>query len=349
MANKKNDYDVLEEQIGGEGGEPTLGKLKYKSSYGGKEELSEEEQADMNAFLKRSKKHRTKNDEGGESVSITDGWVPIDRSEMGIRSIFYPMSWDFYIRPATIQAIKNWTAVDEERADALNNVFNDIIKSCVKINTNDPAAGAGWAQINSWDRFWFILKVREYTYSRGFEKVEFIDECSECGSDITYVLTSSNLFYEFPDEDLINQYWDGGKWVINPRDYDVDHDVITLYTPKLGCDEAIIEWATAQYQAKKKLDETFIKFLVWMLHKPSKDIQMLDRQIQKIYKEYKNWDIDMFSFMNDVINNITINQSEQLRVTCPSCGQEATSLAQFPDGIKVLFAAQTGAKKFGSR
>lgn len=344
---KQNYDEVLVNEIGDLGGDtPTsMGKLKHKAAYGQKEELTDNEQEAMDAFLARSRKHNQKD---AEEVSITNGWIPIDREEMGIRSMFYDPKWTFYIRPATVQAIKNWTAIDEERADVLNNVFNDIIKTCVKIDTNSDQ-GAGWAQIKSWDRFWFVLKVREYTYSQGQNKVEFTDECSECNTDITYDLTAENLFYEFPDDDLVEKYWEDGVWKIDPKEYDVDYDPIVLYTPTLGKDEAIIEWATAQVRAKKKLDETFIKFLVWMLPKASKDVQMLDRQIQKLYKEYKNWDINMFSFMNDVINNITINPSEKLRVKCPNCGQEATSTVQFPNGIKVLFETRTTAKKFGSR
>lgn len=341
----KQNYDALEEQIGALGGEEapqTIGRLKHKESYGGKEDLTADEQSDMDAFLERANRRRT------TEATITDGWIPIDRKEMGIRSIFYPETWEFYIRPATVQAIKNWTAIDEERADVLNNVFNDIIKTCVKIDTHSDQ-GAGWSRINSWDRFWFILKVREYTYSQGQNKVEFTDDCSECETEISYTLDSNALFYEFPDDDLVDKYWVDGVWKIDPREYDVDHDVITLYTPQLGKDEAIIDWATAQVHQKKKIDENFVKFLVWMLPKPIRDAQLLDKQIQKLYKEYKGWDVDMFTFMTDVVNNITINPSEKLRVKCPNCGMEATSTVQFPNGIKVLFEAKSTAKKFGSR
>jgi len=341
----KQNYDVLEEQIGEAGSESpaSIGKLKHAESYGRKSELSETEQSDMDAFLERSNKHKTE-----AAVSTTDGWIPIDREEMGIRSMFYDSNWEFFIRPATVQAIKNWTAIDEERADVLNDVFNDIIKTCVKINTHSDQ-GAGWSQVNSWDRFWFILKVREYTYTQGQNRVEFTDECSECETDITYTLNAKSLFYEFPDDDLIDNYWNGSAWVIDPKEYDVDHEPITLYTPKLGKDEMIIDWATAQVQQKKKIDENFIKFLVWMLPKPIRDAQLLDKQIQKLYKEYKGWDVNMFTFMTDVINNITINPSEKLRTKCPNCGMEATSTVQFPNGIKALFEAKSTAKKFGSR
>lgn len=323
-------------------------KLKHASSYGAKESLSQSERDEMNDFLERSRKSREERVEAA-NTPISDGWIPIDKEEMGIRAMFYPESWQFSIRPATVQAIKNWTAIDEERPDVVNKVFNDIIRSCVKIDTGDKLKGAGWAQINSWDRFWFVLKVREYTYMNGEAKIEFEDACSECDQDIKYNLTSKNLFYEFPDDELIDKYWQDGKWEIDPSEYDVNHEPITLYTPKLGKDDAIIEWATARMRNKQKIDETFVKFLMWMLDKPSKDAQILERQIEKIHKEYKSWDIEMFGFMNDVINNITINPSEQLRQTCPSCGQEATSTVQFPNGVKTLFEIKTKAKKFGSR
>ena len=340
----KNNYNELESQIGDIGAEtPLTGKkLKHAASYGGKEELDASEQASLDGFLNRSKKSE-------EEVKIGDGWIPLNREEMGIRSIFYPESWEFYIKPATVAAIKNWTAIDEERPDQVHKVMNEICKSCIKIDTH-MIDGAGWTQINSWDRFWFILKVREYTFSKGESKVEFTDACSECDEDITYKLTSDALFYEFPDEELVDKYWANGVWEIDPREYNVDHEPITLYTPKLGKDDAIIEWATARARNKQKIDETFLKFLVWMLPKANyRDPQMLDRQIQKLYKEYKDWDVDMFEFMDDVINNITINPSEKLRCKCPNCGGEATSNVQFPNGIKVLFKTESNVRKFGSR
>ena len=339
----KNNYNELEDQIGSMGAEePLAGKrLKHAASYGKKEELSDKEQSDLDGFLSRSNKKK-------EETRISDGWIPLNREEMGIRSIFYPGGWEFFIKPATVNAIKNWTAIDEERPDQVNKVFNEICKTCIRIETND-INGAGWTQIRSWDRFWFILKVREYTFTQGESKIEFTDGCSECESDITYKLTSDSLYYEFPDEDLVEKYWNGYSWEIDPREYDVEHEPIILYTPTLGKDEAIIEWATNKVRNKQKIDENFIKFLVWMLPRAPKDPQMLDRQIQKIYNEYKDWSIDMFTFMDDVINNITINPSEKLRCVCPHCSQEATSNVQFPDGVKVLFKIESKAKKFGSR
>lgn len=344
MAKRDIDESIVSE-IGGLGGEETsLGKLQHKSAYGQKEELNEDDRASLAAFLDKGKRLK----EEKEEIAISSGWIPINRDDLGVRSNFYPESWEFFVKPATMQAIKNWTAIDESRPDQVNKVFDEIIKQCVKIDTHSTQ-GAGWAQVNSWDRFWFILKVREYTFGTGENKVEFTDECTECAQEITYTLTANSLHYEFPDDNLIQDYWNGTVWEIDPTEYDVEHEPIKLYTPKLGKDEKIIDWAVQKQREGGKIDETFIEFLVWLIDKPSKDLSMLDRQIQKIYKEYKEWDVEMFTFMRDVIKNITINPKENLTTRCPHCGQETISGVQFPDGIQALFGSNKPRKKFGSR
>lgn len=343
---KNNVDEMLENEIGSMGvdEQSNFGKLKHKSVYGQKEDLESDERESLNRFLNKGKQIK----EEIEAVEISSGWIPVDRESMGIRSQFYPADWEFFIKPATMKAIKNWTAIDESRPDQVNKVFNEIIRQCVKIDTHSMQ-GAGWAQIKSWDRFWFILKVREYTFTQGENKVEFTDECQECGHDVTYTLSADALHYEFPDENLIEDYWNGKEWIIDPTEYDVEHEPIKIYTPTLGKDEAIIEWATQKARSGAKLDETFIEFLVWMLDKPSRDMQMLDRQIEKLHKEYNSWSVDMFTFMRDVLKNVTINPSENLTVRCPHCGLDTVSGVQFPDGITALFGNNKPKKKFGSR
>ena len=347
----KNNYDELADQIGSMGDNQTeknagsLGKLKYSESLG-KANLSDEEKSEMSDFISRTnKKSRRNNDDN----IIADGWIPLDRSELGERSLFYPEDWEFSIRPASVQAIKNWTSVDEENPEELNKVFNEIIRLCVKI-TDGQGNVHTWQEMNSWDRFWFILKAREYTFVKGENKIEYTDQCENCEEDLTFSLNSSSLTYEFPDNDIIEKYWDGSKWVIDPREYDVDADPITLYTPKLGKDQSIIDWAIARArQGKRDIDENFIKFLVWMISKPSRDPQNFESQVRQAQNIYKNWSLDMHSFMTDVINNITINPSEKLSTKCPHCGAEVTSQVQFPNGVRALFKTESKVKKFGSR
>lgn len=353
--NKTN--KAFAEQIGNIGGEDESLEGKKIPVPGVRQNLSDSDQQELDAFLNRSKQAemgierepRVFSATTASIASSAEGWIPIDRSELGIRSKFYPEDWQFYVRPATVEAIKNWSSIDEERIDVVNTVFNDIIKTCVKISS--ASGNIPWNRINSWDRFWFILKVREYTFKSGESKIEFKDNCPECDNELTYTLTPKSLFYEFPDDDIVDKYWNASErcWFINPKDYGIKRDIIRLYVPTLEKDQAILDWAINKSRAKAKIDNVFLRFLPWMLPKAPKDEAVLDKFIKECEVIYKGWDEDMFEFMDEVVYNITVNPSEKLKQVCPHCGEEVVSNVRFPNGVKVLFKRETNRTHFGSR
>lgn len=358
---KETNEDFLKEQIGNLGGvnenvsqeaESLIGK-KLRNIPGQKQELDKEEDAQLSAFLNRASSRSKIAQNAGDVVDfgprISQGWMEVDRAELGIRSKFYPDDWAFYIRPATVEAIKNWSAIDEERIDILNNVFNDIVRSCVSIKA--ASGNIPWSKINSWDRFWFILKVRELTFKSGEAKIEFTDTCPECDEEILYKLDPKSLHYEFPDDDIVEKHWDTDSraWIVDPAEYGINKPVLKFYIPTLEKDQAILDWGIAKARTNKKIDQTFIKFLPWMLNKIPKDEQVLERFISEAQTIYKNWDVETFNFADDVVRNITINPSENLRQVCPHCGEEVISNVRFPNGIRALFKTETKHAKFGSR
>lgn len=353
MAKKKNDYDVLEGQLNdATDNTPALGKMQHSPS--GQPKLSDDEKRDMEEFLERSrdvKKRRVIGLNDNDDVvqhDIRDGWIPLSRDDMKT-SMFYPDSWEFRIRPATVESIKNWSAIDETRPEQINSVYNEIIKSNVSIKEGNTTIS--YNQLNSWDRFYFIMKVRDYTFVDGESKIEFVDECQECSSDVTFNLTANSLTYEFPDKDLIDKCWDAEnrQWNISPSEYDVDYQDITLYAPTLGKEEMILQYAINQMQMGKKIDEQFIKFLPWLMKNTSKNMETLESQINLIKRQYQAWTVDMFMFMQDVIRNIEVTPSQSLTAKCPSCNAEVTSNIKFPGGIKYLFIGPNKHRKFGSK
>lgn len=349
----KDENNILEEQIGNAGGEETVGLGHIDHFPGQKERLDKEEQESLDRFNKQTSHLRLGEgfaERNGMSADIREGWIPVDRESFGIRSQFYPADWEFRIKPATVEAIKNWSSIDEENLASTNTVFNEIIKSCVSIVT--PNGNVPAFKMNSWDRFFLILKVREYTFAKGENTISYNEECDMCGHELTYTLRSEDLFYEFPDEDLVEKYWDQEErcWVIDPKEYDVrGYGVVKLYVPTLEKDDAIVKWAYAQAQQDKQLQEAFIKFLPWMLDRAPKDPTLLDKKIKECKREFKSWDNDMFLFMEDVLKNITINPSEKLTQKCPNCGEEVSAAVRFPNGISSLFTIQGRHKKFGSK
>jgi len=284
-----------------------------------------------------------------EVAEAREGWIMIDKSILKEREIYYPEDWQFKVRPATVEAIRNWSAIDDQNVNSVDDTFNDILKSCLAIQTSRGPIPC--FNVRSWDRFFFLNLIREYTFVQGEHKMEYEDECPNCDNPIKFTLNSSKLMYELPDPEIM-KYFDRTTqtWNIDPEEFDVNWpEPITLYLPTLEKDAAIKAWLINRIQNKKKVDNVFIKFLVWMAPKISKDETIANRQIREYEMKYKSWDTEMFSFMNDVITNISVTPLTKLTTSCPVCGEEVTSDIQFPNGIRDLFAISGGHKKFGKK
>ena len=286
----------------------------------------------------------------GEHAEYREGWIDVDKSLLGERALFYPEDWEFKIRPATVEAIRNWSTLDEENANSIDDVFNEILKSCISIQT--PNGPLPWGNICSWDRFFFLLLIREYTFTQGEMKIKYEEDCIECDNPVTFELSSTALMYDMPDPEVLKYYDQQTRtWHIDPEEYDVHENPITLYVPTLEKDANIKAWMIARLQENRnrKIDNTFIRFLMWMAPKISKDTTISNKQIKGFETQFKAWDTDMFTFMDDVLRNIIVTPSSKLTATCPVCGEEMTSDIRFPNSIRDLFNVSNRSKKFGKK
>lgn len=286
-----------------------------------------------------------------ENVEIRDGWMHMEKELLGERAQFYPENWEFWIRPATVDAIRNWSTVDEENVVNVDDVFNEILKYCLSIKT--PTGPQPWSAINSWDKFFFVLMVREYTFKQGEQNIQFDEDCVNCDSPIIFKLDTQALMYDLPDTETISKYYDPQtrSWLIDPEEFDIPENPITLYNPTVDKDANIKAWLIARYQENRnyKAEGNFIKYLSWLAPKISKDPEVAKRQIREYQLKYKSWDMDMFTFMEDVIRNITITPSTSIRTICPACGEEVTTPIRFPNGVSDLFNINRRQKRFGPK
>lgn len=285
----------------------------------------------------------------GQNAEIRDGWMEVDRRLLGDRDVFYPEDWKFRIRPATVELVRNWSTIDDENPNSVDDVFNEVLKSSLSILTSQGPIPV--TNIRSWDRFFFVLLIREYTFINGEKKVEINEECPECNNNVTFTLSSQTLLYDMPDKEVMKHFSrEQQNWMIDPADYDVDWpETIVLYLPTIEKDANIKAWMIDKIQNKKNIDNVFIKFLPWLAPKISKDLTIAQRQIREYEIKFKSWDVEMFSFMDEIINNITVVPSTKLVTNCPTCGEEVTTTISFQDGIRSLFNMAGGHKKFGKK
>lgn len=289
----------------------------------------------------------------GSQTEIRDGWMFVDRSLLKERDVFYPEDWQFKIRPATVEAIKNWSVVDENNPNSIDTVFDEIIKNCLSITTS--TGPKPWYSINAWDRLFFVLLIREYSMQEGQKKISFTKQCPNCDVDVTFELNSLALMYDLPGEDVMEYFdRDNQTWNIIPADYDVEwpeKEYIQLYLPTREKDANIKAYLISKLQEDRnyKADQVFIKFLPWLLPKISKDVNIAKNQIRKAEIDFKSWNIEQFSFMDEVLKNIMVTPDTNLVAVCHSCGEEVTAPMQFPDGISSLFDINDRRKKFGKK
>lgn len=352
------DEELLEERIGAIGGEqaPEQAERASELGVGGKllhtpgaarAELAH----DMEET--RERKHLTAiGGRIGESADIRDGWMDVDKRLLGDRAQFYPEDWQFRVRPATVEAIRNWSTIDDENWNSVDEVFNEVLKSCLAIRTQDGPRP--WSAINSWDRFFFILLIREYTFVHGEKQIKLQSVCANCDSDIDFTLTSASLGYDMPDPEVMPYYdQDTRTWNIDPAEFDAgDGDSrVTLYVPTLDKEANFKAWLVERVRQNKnyKPDGAFMRFAVWLCPKISKDPAIAKQQMRQAELTFKSWDADMFSFMDDVLKNITVTPATHLTARCPACGEEATTPIEFQDGVRSLFAVPSRHKKFGKK
>ena len=287
----------------------------------------------------------------GKNAEYREGWLDVPKELLGERAIFYPEDWNFKIRAATVEAIRNWSTLDDENANSIDDVFNEILKSCLSIVT--PTGPLPWSNICSWDRFFFLLLIREYSYTQGENKLKYDEDCINCDNPVTFELTSQSLMYDMPDKEVMGYYDQATRtWTIDPAEFDVEgEDVIKLFVPTLEKDANIKAWIISRLQENRnrKIDQTFIRFLIWMAPKISKDITIAQKQIKNYEITFKSWNTEMFGFMDDVLRNIIVSPSQKLITKCPTCGEEMTADIRFPNSIRDLFNIQGKFKKFGKK
>ena len=287
----------------------------------------------------------------GETTRVREGWLPVDRTLLGERDIFYPSDWSFYIRPATVEAIRNWSMIDDQNGNSIDEVFNEVLKTCLQIkdSTDRPIP---WHNICSWDRFFFLLLIREYTFQDGESNISYYEDCPECETPVEFNLTSNALMYDMPDEEVISYYDQTSRtWAIDPSEYEVEGDPITLYVPTLEKDANIKAWMIRKLQENRntKIDPVFIRFVSWMTPKISKDDEISKRQMKQLKMAFDSLSIDQFEFMDEVLKNIIVTPKTKLIAKCPSCGEEVTSDIRFPDGVSGLFHIQSKRRRFGKK
>ena len=125
-----NEYEILEKQIGGLG-------AQAQETPETPDEAPETLDGTPTSGLGKAKhfgvKHNTSEQESTGSM-IRTGWIQLDREEFEDRALFYPEDWKFFVKPASVNDIKNFSSIDESRPDYAQDILNEMLRNNFKIN-----------------------------------------------------------------------------------------------------------------------------------------------------------------------------------------------------------------------
>ena len=96
------------------------------------------------------------------------GYLPIDVKDLPSKGMFYPIGTRIYIKAATMEQIKHWSAMDETNAFMVDEAMNNIIEDCVKMSFgNQDPRYATWRDLVDIDRLYLLIAIHDFTFPAG--------------------------------------------------------------------------------------------------------------------------------------------------------------------------------------
>lgn len=320
----------LEDQIGSLGGEETI-------------------ETEFNPSPRKFTPSSDKSD-GVSDRDISLGWIPVNRNNLENRGIYYPESWNFKIKAASVKEIKNWSSINDEDPNSTIEAFNEILKNCLSIS--DGFRNYKWNKICDWDKFYFALLIRELTFVKGESAYNLTKKCNECDNGVNVPLSSDSMIFKCPDNETVLKHYHEQErlWLVDPTEYNVKGPKVVFYIPTLEKSNALKNWAIDKTRAEEKLNESFLKFLPWLVPNiiPT-ERKELEKMILEAESTYQSWEEDMFMLMDEVIDNVLVSPERYIVTQCNACGEEVRVPIRFPDGIRSLFIVSSGRPKFSQK
>lgn len=263
--------------------------------------------------------------------NIPLGFVKLDVKDLPSKGMFYPADLMINIRAAQAKEIRHWSTIDESDPIDVNDHLNEIIKSCVRVRTQNSFSSKDILEI---DRLFLILAIRDLTMKEHENQIVIPIENPKNGEKYNVELKNNNLdvgeleekYLKFYNEDTrrfeitINKT--GEKFIITP--------------PALGITEKVTAYIKEVNSQGGYIDKTFIKVFPYICQ----DWRTLTTEkIKEEQKKSNTWSPITVSVLTGFVEGIELGVKPHVSHKFED-GAEVTAPIQFPRGIKSLFLVQ---------
>tara|TARA_R110000772_G_scaffold4683_1_gene16736 strand:+ start:3312 stop:4238 length:927 start_codon:yes stop_codon:yes gene_type:complete len=288
-----------------------------------KKENSEEYLKDYlgnNDYNERSEDDIPKTQSPTSLQSVKDlEFLTIDINELPC-SYFYPSGTTILVRAAKVGEIQAFSVVDDNNFYDLFEKVNHIVQSCVMVKFPDGTKKP-YTHLIDGDRWYLLFIIRELTFQKGNDLYTTVDETK-------IPIKRGHFTFHDMDEKLKKHYNKlSGKFIFPTKAGDIE-----MAPPTLGIQKSFTEYMVKETQAKKKLDESFLKVVPYTF--PGRT-SITEEGIKKEYEKFKTLPIDAFLFLDQAVDKLSFGISGVK--TLDESGMEVRSDEIFPSGISKLF------------
>lgn len=255
------------------------------------------------------------------------GFVEVPVTSLPTQGIFYPEGTKFYIRAASGGEIRHWSMTDEDDFSAIDDALNYVLERCLKVKM--PGMQADWKDCKEIDRFYLILSIRDFTFTKGNNELKVT--VSE-GKDVT--VYKDNIDFIELDPKLMNHYSPEKRcFVFKTKSGGNVPAELNLYMPSVG----VSNWLKGYIERKTRRQEGFDQDFASIAPMLIKDYRNLnDSTYEKFIASCMDYGVYEYSLIAKVKKLIQESISPKLKYEDED-GAEKTAPLNFRGGLKSLF------------
>ncbi|WP_296865225.1 hypothetical protein [uncultured Methanobrevibacter sp.] len=259
------------------------------------------------------------------------GFIDLPLENLPSAGRFYRDDIKIRIRPALVKEIRNFSMIDENNIQDIDEKLNDILISCSKVTFGDSLGS--YKDLLEEDRLYVILSIRELSFKDGENKIMMpVSKKCECGGCAdAYELKTSNIQCYTPDES-IEKYYD--PTIKGYRILTKNYGEIIMAPPTIGVMRAITDWARKKEEENKQWDKSLFQIVPYLV----REWRGFDeRSIMGFATNIAGWDATKFSIVFKMAEKIKVGVKPEFTYVCNKCGGEVTVPLSFQGGVRSLF------------
>jgi hypothetical protein len=267
--------------------------------------------------------------ETSDEPALLPGYHEIYPEQFPSKGLFYPSEARFFIRAASVKEIRHFSTINENDPFSIDEALNEILKGCLMIRF--PGKQTTFKDLREEDRIFIILTIRELTFVKGENRLVVKKTCGDCGHD-NEIEIDNHAFEATELGDVAMKYYNPERRIFEFNTK--SSGTIEMTAPSIGVMMEITKYIKAQQQEGRKIDQSFIKVLPYMITDWRGFSQ--DR-IKNLEIEFMQWTATKYQTMFNLTDMIRVGVKENMKKSCDKCGTEVSAPISFPGGIKSLF------------